>query len=147
IYGARNLVFRYTVFAPTIPEDNAYGDSDNGATGQRPYLTPGTFLGGNAIRILVGKLRADHLDTPLNEAITFMHELGHSLGLGHGGEDDINFKPNYHSIMNNGWALANPLGTKTDPRIRDSFRLDYSHGGLNALNETQLQEIPGLNGN
>jgi hypothetical protein len=31
---------------------------------------------------------------------TFMHELGHNLGLHHGGLDDTNYKPNYLSIMN-----------------------------------------------
>jgi hypothetical protein len=39
------------------------------------------------------------------EAGTFMHELGHNLGLNHGGGlfdrgDVINFKPNYLSVMN-----------------------------------------------
>jgi hypothetical protein len=33
-------------------------------------------------------------------ASIFMHELGHALGLLHGGIDDVNFKPNYHSLMN-----------------------------------------------
>src|SRR5262249_8443482 len=42
------------------------------------------------------------------EAGTFMHELGHNLGLHHGGggirnndiEDEPNYKPNYLSVMN-----------------------------------------------
>src|SRR6185295_712168 len=34
------------------------------------------------------------------QAGTFMHELGHSLGLKHGGGDKINDKPNYLSVMN-----------------------------------------------
>ncbi len=39
------------------------------------------------------------------EAGTFMHELGHNLGLQHGGGlfgfgDDTNYKPNYLSVMN-----------------------------------------------
>ena len=29
-----------------------------------------------------------------------MHELGHLLGLQHGGADATNFKPNYLSVMN-----------------------------------------------
>ena len=28
-----------------------------------------------------------------------MHELGHTLGLQHGGADDVNLKPNYLSVM------------------------------------------------
>lgn len=34
------------------------------------------------------------------QAGTFAHELGHNLGLGHGGQDHMNYKPNYLSIMN-----------------------------------------------
>jgi uncharacterized repeat protein (TIGR01451 family) len=45
------------------------------------------------------------------QAGTFMHELGHNLGLHHGGGgsdhygsgDDTNFKPNYFSVMNYAW--------------------------------------------
>ena len=28
-----------------------------------------------------------------------MHEIGHTLGLRHGGEDNVNCKPNYRSVM------------------------------------------------
>jgi hypothetical protein len=38
--------------------------------------------------------------TSLIEAGTFMHELGHNLGLQHGGADEQNRKPNYLSVMN-----------------------------------------------
>ena len=31
---------------------------------------------------------------------TFAHELGHNLGLRHGGSEDINYKSNHLSIMN-----------------------------------------------
>jgi len=31
---------------------------------------------------------------------TIMHELGHNIGLSHGGNDSINCKPNYVSVMN-----------------------------------------------
>lgn len=34
------------------------------------------------------------------QASTLMHELGHNLGLSHGGADDVNYKPNYLSVMN-----------------------------------------------
>ncbi len=34
------------------------------------------------------------------QAATIMHELGHNLGLQHGGNTDENYKPNYYSIMN-----------------------------------------------
>jgi hypothetical protein len=34
------------------------------------------------------------------EASTFLHELGHNLGLKHGGMDRVENKPNYRSVMN-----------------------------------------------
>jgi hypothetical protein len=34
------------------------------------------------------------------QARAFMHELGHALGLKHGGQDDVNDKPNHFSVMN-----------------------------------------------
>jgi hypothetical protein len=39
---------------------------------------------------------------------TFMHELGHAMGLHHGGTDDITYKPNYYSVMNYLWQLPKP---------------------------------------
>lgn len=54
------------------------------------------------------KIKAKILSYLVNEAViraeagTFMHELGHSLGLTHGGtpNDNTKFKPNHLSIMN-----------------------------------------------
>jgi hypothetical protein len=37
---------------------------------------------------------------PFWDGGTFMHELGHNLGLHHGGDVDANYKPNYLSVMN-----------------------------------------------
>ncbi|QEN07188.1 hypothetical protein EXM22_03980 [Oceanispirochaeta crateris] len=34
------------------------------------------------------------------QASTIMHEFGHNLGLSHGGNESLNYKPNYYSIMN-----------------------------------------------
>ena len=35
-----------------------------------------------------------------------MHELGHTLGLRHGGHDDVNYKPNYHSVHELSLAIS-----------------------------------------
>ena len=35
-----------------------------------------------------------------NVANTILHEVGHNLGLRHGGNVDCNYKPNYNSVMN-----------------------------------------------
>ena len=58
-------------------------------------------------------------------AATFMHELGHTLGLRHGGCDDINNKPNYFSIMNYMFPIGIPAPTATPP-----FRVDYSDSAV-----------------
>ena len=50
-----------------------------------------------------------------------MHEFGHTLGLGHGGGDDVNNKSNYVSVMNYDWQ------TPKDSN-RDKWGLFYSDG-------------------
>ena len=56
-----------------------------------------------------------------------MHELGHNLGLRHGGGDDVNYKPNYLSIMNYAFQFA---GLRQD----EPPRFDYSRFAI-ALDE------------
>jgi hypothetical protein len=67
-----------------------------------------------------------------------MHELGHTLGLGHGGADDIKCKPNYLSVMNYAqrWQRSNS----------SQFPLDYSREQLATLNESSLNEKAGVSG-
>ncbi|MCP4168872.1 MAG: hypothetical protein GY759_23660 [Chloroflexi bacterium] len=68
-----------------------------------------------------------------SEGGTFMHELGHTLDLTHGGSDHIHNKPNYLSIMNYSFQLGNII-----PRP-----LDYSRWALAPLNEAALLENKG----
>ena len=77
--------------------------------------------------------------TLLEQTGTFMHELGHNLGLRHGGDDDINTKPNYLSIMNYSFSnvgVFQPLGRQR------SF--DYSRTLLPPLDERNLDEFVGI---
>ncbi len=78
--------------------------------------------------------------TDWDQAGTFMHELGHNLGLHHGGGDDCNYKPNYLSIMNYLFQLT---GLQRNG-ARGNF--DYSRFVLPQLNEANLNENVGLNG-
>ena len=64
------------------------------------------------------------------EAIVLMHELGHNLGLYHGGNDNVVCKPNYPSVMN------------YNPFMALSF--SYSKGELAVLNEHALDEHAGI---
>lgn len=66
---------------------------------------------------------------------TLMHELGHNLGLRHGGNVDENCKPNYLSVMN--YAFQFPDYVSSRP-------LDYSRSQLNTISETGLDEGTGI---
>ena len=109
---AMNLVYRYAVFAdealapdPDNPGAMTYGISgfSNGVSNGF-FITLGTWNGD------VQKAQAAGLPVTMGDyqAAAFMHELGHTLGLLHGGGDDINFKPNYVSVMNYLWEMPQP---------------------------------------
>jgi hypothetical protein len=73
------------------------------------------------------------------------HELGHNLGLDHGGDEACNYKPNYSSVMNYRYEFqgvdthctgaGDPTGNAT---------LDYSHGDRLTLDENNLDETAGM---
>ncbi len=95
-----------------------------------------------------------------HESGTFMHELGHNLGLCHGGASDpnasepcpstvLNFEPNHVSSMNYNYQLAwiqraGGSGTLAplDPNV--PRRADYSHVILDPLDEGSLDETQGM---
>ena len=64
-----------------------------------------------------------------------MHELGHNLGLHHGGNEPLNYKPNYISVMNYMFQLDS-YGTGRS--------LDFSGGNHNPLVESNLNENNGI---
>ena len=81
----RSPVFRYGLFAHQI------GTVTNG--GIAKGLPSSDFI------VSLGAA-ANGVGTTRQQAGTFMHELGHTLGLRHGGGDHLNYKPNYLSVMN-----------------------------------------------
>lgn len=76
-------------------------------------------------------------------AYAVMHELGHNLGLKHGGDTDCNLKPNYNSVMNYLFTFS---GIDTDCDGHGDDLLDYSHGTNINLVETALNEAAGVCG-
>lgn len=149
--AARGLAYRYAVLVAELK------DSAGGLTQNASFFgsTDGILFTANSLGF-VGK----------DERAAFMHELGHSLALDHGGPlgDTINFKPNYHSIMNYLWSYDFPWTREDqngngaqDPgevnRIgkewKDTdtaWRLDYSTRAFNTLDESNLDESAGIGG-
>ena len=82
---------------------------------------------------------------------TFAHELGHNLGLKHGGpakfiingtdvpDSGVNCKPNYPSPMAYGRQIPIPGGLSAS-----GFPVAYSDGSLPKINETELVDAAGL---
>jgi hypothetical protein len=78
-----------------------------------------------------------------NVSKTMMHEFGHNLGLGHGGFEEKQYKPNYNSIMNYRYQFA---GVDADCDAYGDGVLDYSDGTLPELDENYLAELDGVCG-
>lgn len=76
--------------------------------------------------------------TARDRASVFMHELGHNLGLRHGGGDDIQNKPNYLSVMNYMYIWPDVLPFFVNAK------LDYSADAFSTLFENGLSENSGI---
>jgi len=77
--------------------------------------------------------------TVKEQAGTFMHELGHNLGLHHGGQIDENYVPNYLSVMNYIFQFS---GLSTAPDSVDYSR--YESAQIPTLDEFDLNEAGGF---
>ena len=122
-------------------------------------------VGGNDLFVTLGGLGYGNAATANFQAGSIMHELGHNLGLEHGGDDDTNNKPNYLSVMNYLYTVTG-IGPLTGEGARDrylfsrhgrgdyagfvnsplgeDFVIDYSNGSSTFLNESNLNENSGL---
>lgn len=121
LLAAKSKAYRYMVVADEARPQKIGGCGEKG--------------GDNSV-IFIGNGNYDDED----QAAVFMHEIGHNFGLGHGGGDGINGKPNYPSIMNY------VLSYKADWNST-FWLLDYSSEGLDvmgALDESVLNEVRGI---
>jgi uncharacterized delta-60 repeat protein len=117
---ARRAVFHYVVYADILGGVNASGIS-RGIPAADFILAAGdpSWNGGLTVT---------------QERSLFLHELGHNLALHHGGADDINYKPNYHSVLNYLWSLT---GLPPDNRP------DYSNILETAIDEAVAGDVNG----
>lgn len=78
-----------------------------------------------------------------DQAGTFMHELGHNLGLRHGGAEDTLYKPNYLSVLNylfqvTGLMIDGTLGHFDYSRQKFDFDETSVDGRLGVSQDTTL---------
>ncbi|HZW05938.1 MAG TPA: GC-type dockerin domain-anchored protein, partial [Phycisphaerales bacterium] len=121
ILDAKKRYFRYCIFG------NRYGTTTSSGLAETP---------GDDFMVTLGGFRTPG-GTADQQASTFMHEMGHTLGLHHGGNEPTNFKPNYHSVMNYSWQINSHV---------PGWTLDYSRRLLAPLDETNLDELLGIGG-
>ena len=135
ILDAKAKAFRYCVLYDGIEFQGNAG-----------YIGLGEIGGNDFVVDLTNPVFHDGFRDIDDQASTFMHELGHTLGLRHGGAADVTDvtgprshqgKPNYPSIMN--YALTHPLRWN-----RRFWTLDYCREELRVLRESSLDESAGI---
>lgn len=121
---ARAAVFHYNLWVHYMEEQS---------NGRYPTgRSRGVLEGGSDFIVSLGANQA--VDAASG---TFMHELGHNLGLGHGGGDHVNGKPNYLSVMNYDHQFGLPNGYPGP-------KFDYSFTRMLPLDEHDLNEHAGI---
>jgi hypothetical protein len=140
--NAKRLAFRYVVFGHNLaPLASNGGLGSSGCSeigGDDGVVTLGSFSGSVAGH-------AGGIGNTDEQAGTLMHEFGHLLGLRHGGDDAINCKPNYRSVMSYSRQFSGSpiVGRRLDySRSEDPVLADQTKTGL--LNEGSLNELVGL---
>lgn len=127
ILAAKGEVYRYGLFAINYDPLGSSGLAE----------TPG-----EEFVITLGHWSAAERNDVRVQAGTIMHEFGHTLGLLHGGQDDVQYKPNYRSVMNYSWQYPNTR----DQSLEASWRLDYSRSTLPIVSESAIVEAAGFGG-
>jgi hypothetical protein len=169
-------VAHYTVFGHRLacdsPGDCAQAACSLGIDSSRPnfFQTGLSERPGNDVIITHGGSRdMNHAPPAIAQGGTFMHELGHNLGLDHGGpmyvggvlndtsQIHLNYKPNYLSVMNYSHQSVG-IGTASASCAANDYtckttavrvRLDYASFAAgfipNTLDENSGTEAAGIN--
>ena len=132
----RKDIFHYLLFAHAL----GYGSPSNPLV---PRKSSGIAdSGGGDLMVTLGLWEPQN-GTPFVQGSTLLHELGHNLGLRHGGvvpsgAIEANCKPNYQSVMNYLFQVRGLLLPSNAPTI------DLSRQTLPSLVESSLSEAGGL---
>ena len=133
----RATVFHYALFVDRLTT------WPNSTSGIAHAGLSGNSIGGKYFMVAKGVLPEAKGEKVNAEAGTFMHELGHNLGLRHGGGDNLNYKPNYRSIMNYFYQFTGLLSSGNSSE--QSFHgINYSDTELPDLDENNLDETKGV---
>lgn len=140
IWDARLKVFRYCLWADTFVSSGGLSIS-----GIAEAIPSNDFV---VAAGAVSSWFSDPNDRSNALAGTLMHELGHTIGLTHGGgsENVPNYKPNYLSVMNYAHQLPFIRITNQGTNATETWRLDYSRKAFSTVDENQLFETVSLGG-
>jgi hypothetical protein len=131
----RASVFHYVIFA-----HNLGGFGSMSGISRNEASSDAAFRRGASDFIVSLGSWSGQVGTVSQQAGTFMHELGHNLGLRHGGDDHANFEPNFLSIMNYAFQTRGLMINGQEGHF------DYSRFDLDDLDENSLDETIGLSG-
>jgi hypothetical protein len=129
----RRGYFHYMLMAHTY-------DDTTGNTGSSGYAA---IPGDEAMVTMACTVTTSSAPLFIRNAIS--HELGHNLGLDHGGDEACNYKPNYSSVMNYRYEFQGiDLSCVGNGDTSGGAALDYSHGDRLLLDENNLDERLGM---
>ena len=146
--NAKRLAFHYGLWvhnqSPTPPATTSSASGCAELFGNDFMVSLGGWTPDTTLHPITGGL-----GSRAEQAGTFMHELGHNLGLRHGGIDNVNCKPQHLSVMNYAYQFPNVVTTRpltyssavlgADPTLQCGLP-----AGARGLNEACLQEAPGV---
>ena len=135
LLAAKRMAFHYAVFAHDQPGDSTGSSGLAETPGMDFLVTLGNEGTPEEPGWTIDPATNHNVGSRSEQAGTFIHELGHNLGLEHGGGDQTNCKTNYLSVMNYLFQF---------PSLVSNRPLDYSRSTLATLNKTNLNEQNGI---